>query len=364
MGHPDILYAEIGMPTAKNHQFPPPDSGFLKWRDFPGFPVASRESAVNPNAFESVWSTPTINGDIEDSAVAVTLAEASTAFSLGRSHQATGKLSDAVSECFRAIDLFTQVKDKRSLKLLDALINVTDIYRDQDLLPKYIGACQQLLAWKKEIFGEISPSSLQSTFELAKVLSETSMYSKAEALFREALAGFEALRMNKQYLHCQRFLGESLRYQGRDAEAESHLVCVLAWCIQRGSKDLMVLVLTSLEIIYSKRGPSHSILAARSSSALLLLGSQLTDIWRYEKGTFPEKTILAIADLANGYSSLGDLELAQMRYVPLIIQFGRTKHKRSAEKSHAYYEYAAHCRRQGRIIDEALGSLYEYRNQN
>jgi tetratricopeptide (TPR) repeat protein len=263
MPHSEPPYAEIGMPTTEKPQFSDLDFGFIKWRDVPGFPAAPREPAVNLNNFQSVWSISTINGDIDDSAVSATLAEASRAFSLGRSHQATSNLNEAVSEFFRAIDLFTKVKDKPSLRILEALVNVTDIYRDQDLLPKYISTCQQLIAWKKEIFGEISPSSLQSTFELAKVLFETSMYSEAEELFGEALAGFETLRMNEQYLHCQHFLGESLRYQGRYAEAESRLVSVLAWCLQRGSKDLMVLVMRSLEIIYFKRGPSHSMLAAR-----------------------------------------------------------------------------------------------------
>jgi tetratricopeptide (TPR) repeat protein len=353
MPHSGTPYAEIGMSTANKHQFPHVDFGFLKWRDAPSFPIAPRGPAINLNNFQSVWTIPTISKDIDDSAVSVTLAEASRAFSLGRSHQATGNLSEAVSEFFRAIDLFKQLKDKHSLRILEALTFVTDIYRDQDLLPEYIGTCQQLLAWKKEIFGEISPSSLQSTFELAKAFLETSMYSEAEALFREALAGFETLGMNEQYLHCQRFLGESLRYQGQYTEAETRLVFVLAWCLQRGSKDLMVLVITSLEIIYFKQGPSRSMLAARSSMVLLLLWDQVSDIKDHRNGTFPEETLLAIADLASGYSSLWHLELAQMLYMPLIIQFGRSKRKRRAEKAHAYHEYAAHCRRQGRPKDAA-----------
>jgi hypothetical protein len=160
--------------------------------------------------------------------------------------------------------------------------------------------------------------------------------------------------MNEQYLHCQHFLGESLRYQGRYTEAESHLVSVLSWCLQRGSKDLAVLVMKSLEIIYFKQGPSHSMLAARSSMALRLLGNQLSDIKDRHHGTFPDKTLLAIADLASGYSSLWYLVLAQTLYMPLIIQFGRLRGRlRSVEKAHVYYEYAAHCRRQGRSEDGA-----------
>ena len=159
MAHPDAPSNEISMSTAKKHQFSSRELGFLKWRNAPGFPVAM-ELAGSLNNSQSVLSISTISKHIDRSAEDVTLAEASRAFALGRSHQATGNVNEAVSEFSRAIALFTQGKDKHSLKILEALADVTDIYRDQDLIPKYISACQQLRAWKKEIFGEISPGSL------------------------------------------------------------------------------------------------------------------------------------------------------------------------------------------------------------
>jgi tetratricopeptide (TPR) repeat protein len=109
--------------------------------------------------------------------------------------------------------------DETGLEFCQNMWKLCSFFEKAHLLKEALIGLELVQAGYDIEFGAASKETMRCFVRKARILRRMKEYRDSEALYRQAIAGFKALRQRLSQIKCQLILGNFLRVLGRDSEA-------------------------------------------------------------------------------------------------------------------------------------------------